>query len=124
MDGHSQTAEHHVRLLLQVRDDARKFLTDSFVSSQVCVIHQHTALTLNLILQHNNTRALLITDMGTLSVEQKTSFIKIVLTLSNRWSLEVKYFSNTLIFSTLGALSMKPAYVRKKYSTHTKKNRH
>lgn len=34
-------------------------------------------------------------------------------TLSYRWILEVKYFSKTLIFSTLGELSMKPAH--KKY---------
>jgi len=53
MNGRSQTVEHHLWLFLQVINYSRKCFTHLFVSNQVCVIHQHTALTLNIILYVN-----------------------------------------------------------------------
>lgn len=55
MNGQAQTAEHHLRLFLQRRDHIGKRLTHTSVSGQVCVVHQHAALPLDLILNTQRT---------------------------------------------------------------------
>lgn len=53
VNSHSQTVEYHLGLFLQQCDQIRKRLTHAFVSSQIGIIHQNAALTLNLILCTN-----------------------------------------------------------------------
>lgn len=56
VNSQSQTVEHQLWLFFELGGQIRKCLTHTLVRSQVCIIHQNTALALYLILSKKYTR--------------------------------------------------------------------
>lgn len=92
-DAQSHPVHKYIKTILLTQETfINQHLTFSLQKKKKSTYYQHTILT------HGY---LFITQKGTQAER---------LTLSYRWILEVKYFSNTLIFSTLGELLMKPGH--------------